>query len=158
MRFGEYDISEVFQIEKSALYHSLGKGISTVEFVLYKANSELLLIEAKFNSPRPAKQMDFNDFIDEIYAKFAHSVQVFFAVVLSRLRDSNNDMPNTFKTIDYADVAIKLLLVIRGHREEWLLPIPDALRKRLRRECRIWKLQLAVINDEIAVEQKLIKQ
>jgi hypothetical protein len=49
--------------------------------------------------------------------------------------------------------------VIKGHKEEWLPPLQDALRKALDSTKKTWKLSpnfLAVMNHKIAQEEELI--
>ncbi|MEA5003852.1 MAG: hypothetical protein VB081_10170, partial [Christensenella sp.] len=121
--FGEYEESHLFYVEKSSIYNKLGNGICTIEFVLYNKHDKVLMIEAKSSSPKPSNQEDFDSFIDEIYNKFAHSVELYFSLVLNRIDDNKGEMPDVFKSTDYSIVEIKLLLVINGHKQEWLSPI-----------------------------------
>jgi len=158
MLFGEYEKSNVFFIEESFVYKSMGDNFCTIEFILRHKSDEILLIEAKSSSPKPGNKEDFDSFIDEIYQKFTHSMDLYFSLVLKRLGDPNNDMPEYFKTTDYSAVKIKLLFVINGHKIEWLAPIADALRDKLKRQIKTWDLGFVVINHEQANEYGLLKQ
>ena len=126
--------------------------------VIRHKDDEILLLEAKSSSPKPGNAEKFDDFIDEIYQKFCHSMDLYFSLVLKRLDDPNNDMPEYFKTADYSSAKIKLLLVINGHSIEWLPPISDALREKLKRQIKTWKLGLVVINHEQANEYGLLRR
>lgn len=155
--FGEYEETDVFHCEQSAIYKSLGENIKSVEFVLWRKNDSIYFIEAKSSSPRPNSHVDFDGFIDEIYSKFSHSIDLFFSIVINRLHDNTAEMPVRFKMMEYDAVKIKLVLVINGHKTEWLPPISDELKRRLRRQIRTWRLELAVLNHEQAEEYGLLK-
>lgn len=156
MNFGEYDETKLFQIEKSSIYRTLGKGVRTVEFVLYHRPNEILFIEAKSSSPKSNNQVSFNDFITEISEKFTHSIDLYFSLVLKRLNDESDDMPECFKSANYAMARIKLLLVINGHQLDWLRPISDSLKNALKRQLKTWNLELAVLNHELAEKYDLL--
>ena len=55
VNFGPYAEDNLFYIEKSDLYKSLGAGIKTTEFVLRANELEpaILFVEAKTNAPNP---------------------------------------------------------------------------------------------------------
>jgi len=76
---------------------------------------------------------------------------------LKRLEDPNGDMPEYFKSADYSTAKMKLILVINGHRIEWLAPICDALRVKLRRKIKTWRLGFIVMNHEQAGDYGLLK-
>ena len=156
MLFGEFDEADVFLAEKSLVYKSLGEGVSTVEFVLRRFENEILFIEARQSSPRPENNVDFDTFIDTMYRKFAHSIELYFSMVIQRIEDKADEMPPCFKSLDYSCAVIKLLMVINGHEIKWLYPIMHALRRRLKRHIVTWRLELAVINDEQAREYGLL--
>jgi hypothetical protein len=148
MFFGEYSADDVFLVEKSAIREHLG--VKPVEFVLRYRTGEILLIEAKSSSPQPSNEIDFGEFIAEITEKFVHTVELYFAVVLSRLNDTKDEMPECFKSADYATTEVTLLLVIHGHKIQWLPPIKDALKSQLKRTIKTWRLEVAVMNHEQA--------
>lgn len=154
--FGEYEENSLFHVEKSLIYKSLGKNIKTVEFILFHKNNNILFVEAKSSAPNPCKEGDFDEFINEIYKKFLHSIGLYFSVVVKRLNDNRNEMPVCFKEAEYSTVRIKLVLVINRHEIEWLAPIKDALSRKLRVQTKTWRLDLAVLNHELADEYGLL--
>ena len=158
MLFGEYEEADLFCAEESSVYKSMPNGVCTVEFILRGKNDEILMIEAKSSSPKPGNQDDFDGFIDTIYHKFSHSIDLFFALVLKRLVDRYNEMPAYFKSADYSTAKIKLLLVINGHNIEWLPPVSHALCEKLKRQIKTWRLEFAVINHEQAKDYGLLKR
>jgi hypothetical protein len=156
--FGEYEKLDLFHIEESSVYKSMGDSVCTIEFVLRHKNDEILLLEAKSSSPKPSNQVRFDEWIDEVYQKFSHSMDMYFSLVLKRLDDPNGDMPEYFKSADYSTAKIKLLLVINGHEIEHLPPICDALREKLRRQIKTWRLGFTVMNHVQAGEYGLLKE
>ncbi|OPX87036.1 MAG: hypothetical protein A4E52_01440 [Pelotomaculum sp. PtaB.Bin013] len=158
MQFGPFDEVDIFRIEKSQLYKSLGENIKAVEFVLCQQMNTIYFIEAKSSSPRPHNNEDFNKYILELHEKFAHSIDLFFPIILKRKEDIDGEMPRCFHEAEYARIAIKLILVINGHETGWLTPISDALKKRLKRQIRTWNLTVTVLNHQLAYENQLISE
>jgi len=155
--FGEYEESELFHVEKSTIYKSLGDGICTVEFVLRRSLNEILFVEAKSSSPKPNNREDFDEFITGVCEKFAHSIDIFFSLVLRRLDDRKNEMPASFREVEYSTSRLKLVLVIKGHDIRWLSPINDAIKRKLQRQLKTWLLEIAVMNHDLADEYGLLK-
>lgn len=156
MRFGPFDEADIFLIEKSQLYKSLGKNIKSVEFVLCQQMNAICFIEAKSSSPKPHNHEDFDVFINELYEKFVHSIDLFFSIILKRKEDKDGEMPSRFHGAEYVCIAIKLILVINGHETGWLSPINDALKKKLKRQIKTWNLTVAVLNNQLAYKNQLI--
>ena len=156
LRFGLYEEGCLFHAEKTQIYKSLGPGVSVVDFILRNKEHEILLIEAKSSSPKPGNQEDFDEYTKEIYNKFAHTIDFYFSLILKRLDDVEGEMPDSFKKVDHSEVKIKLLLVINGHKIEWLSPIAEALRNRLIRQIKTWRLDIAVLNEFQAKEYGLL--
>lgn len=158
MIFGDFKEDKVFRIEKSKLYNKMGNGIKVVEFIFLENGNELNFVEAKSSSPRPTKQnvIRFNEFIDEISDKFVHSFNLFYSAILKRNKDYE-EMNDNFFELDNSQTKLKFVLVIRGHEIEWLLPISDALKKKLSYHRIIWKSEVIVLNDKIANKYNLVK-
>lgn len=158
MIFGDFEEDKVFKIENSKIHNKIGNGIKVVEFVLLKNDNELNFIEAKSSSPRPTKYniIRFNEFIDEISDKFIHSFNLFYSTILRRNKDYG-EVNNNFFELDNSKIKLKFILVIKGHEIEWLLPISDALKKKLSYQNTIWKSEVVVMNDKIANKYNLVK-
>jgi hypothetical protein len=155
--FGDYNDDDVFRIEKSQIYRNLRGYSKTIEFVLRFSTENIYFIEAKSSSPKPGSEKDFNIFINEISGKIEHSLDIFFALVVKRIKDTKGEFPSSFQKIDYSSIELTALLVINGHEIEWLPPIRDALMRKLKRIIKTWKIKVAVLNHELAEKYCLIK-
>ncbi len=149
--------NNVFRIEQSNIYKNLGKGIKTVEFILLKNEKKLLFIEAKSSSPRPSKESNerFDVFLSEISDKFIHSFNLYLSAVLGRY--NNHEVHSSFMEINNSSIEYIFILVIRGHKVEWLKPLEEALYKKTQHHNKIWKSRVVLMNEEIAKTYKLIK-
>jgi hypothetical protein len=155
--FGDYGDDDVLQMEKSQIYKDLSACSKTVEFVLRLSAGKVYFVEAKSSSPKPNSEKDFNAFINEISRKIEHSLDIFFALVIKRIKDSKGEFSRSFQEIDYSGAEVTALLVINGHKIEWLPPVKDALIRKLKRIIKTWNIQVAVLNHELAEKYRLIK-
>jgi hypothetical protein len=131
--------------------------------VWYKREKDvLLLIEAKesFSNPNPPEPpvegKGFYADVEDIYGKFTHSIDLFFAVILKRQKDEMGEVPHNLKNLQFENVPIRLLLIINGHEKSWCIPIKDELNKRLKRHIKTWNLEVGVLNDTTAIEWGLV--
>jgi len=159
MEFGPFEDGDVFYIEKSKIYQKIQQNMQMAEFVVTMRNNSIWIVEAKSSSPNPRNkesEVSFDEYITEISNKLLNALTLTVSVVLNR-HDNGTDeiLPNVRKGI-VGGHAIKLCLIIKGHNEEWLIPIQDALNQQLYLNKKIWKFDIAVMNDNIARTQKLI--
>ncbi|MBS2904951.1 hypothetical protein KFV96_27945, partial [Klebsiella pneumoniae] len=107
---------------------NVGNGIKVVEFILLSKENELSFIEAKSSSPKPVKDniIRFNEFINEISDKFIHSFNLYYSAILQRCKECE-ELNASFMNLDNSQINFKFILVIKGHRTEWLMPLSDAL-------------------------------
>lgn len=157
MTFGPFPKENVFYIEKSELYTAIGQNVKIAEFIL-KKNDSLIFIEAKSSSPKQLKKEDGSpsDFVVEISDKLRNSFELFMS---ANLKVANDEKCEASTLIDIADIKnykVKFRLIISGHKKEWLSNIQNALEKNLQAQMNIWKIEVKVINDEIAREYSLI--
>lgn len=133
----------------------IGQGISTVEF-LYSPNVDRLwFVEAKSSSPQQkANEERFNDFIKEIVAKFTQSFGVYQASRCGRY--GKTILGEKLMDQDRSMLEVKFILVINGHRADWLPPIREALLKEMIVHNKIWKSTIIVWNDQMAMKRKLV--
>lgn len=156
MVFGNFKPEQIFKIENSQLHKSVGTGVRTVEFILLKKKEKIFFVEAKSSSPKSETSWErYHEFLDEISEKFVHSFDMLCAWYLGRVEDGG-EIGADLKKIFIADVNFVFVLVINGHREEWLLPLQEELNRQLRYHISIWKSKVIVMNEHIAKEQHLV--
>lgn len=156
MVFGPYSTDSCLHIEKAQTYQRIVQGVKTVEFLLYKTMpNRILVVEAKSSSPRPGSD-NFNKYIDDIRNKFLNGLSLFIAMRIGRHPDA--DLPINMAKTDISKVNFVFVLVINGHREDWLQPLADALNKSLHAAIKIWAAhpRVAVLNDQYARKMGLI--
>lgn len=162
MTFGPFLNEHFFHIEKSKIYNKLQNGLQIAEFLLIQPEkNRLLVVEAKSSSPNPENkesQITFDDFIAEITEKLSNSFTLGLALCLERHVDHKDEISKCFKDIALDSVKIVLLLVINGHKEEWLAPLSEALQEKLKRTSRIWPLEVLVLNEKMAQSYNLIEE
>lgn len=156
MNFGNYKPEHVFKIENSHLHKSVGFGVKSVEFVLLRGSDKIFYVEAKSSSPRSETSWErYQEFLDEITEKFVHSFDMLCAWRFGRLNDGG-EISDDLRSVVCADAKFVFILVIHGHKREWLLPLQDELRKKLRYHYSIWKSTVIVMNEEIAKGYHLV--
>ena len=163
MQFGPFAESDILQIETCNSYQKIQQGVAIAEFVLSRPTSKspcmLWVVEAKSSSPRPSTQPAFDEFIHDICEKFINSMHLFLAGVLGRNTDMQDEMPSGMHHITAANADFRFILVIKGHKEDWLQPLQDALKLHLKPLVKTWKLNpscVVVLNDATARDQHLI--
>ena len=89
--FGEFNSDDLFYIEESDLYKSLGTGIKTVEFIVLDQKDTIIFLEAKTGCPNPQnkemggeKTEKFVEFYNDISEKFIDSLQIYIAGLLEK--------------------------------------------------------------------------
>lgn len=156
MIFGNYSPDRIFKIENSYLHKCAGSGIRSVEFILLKGTKKVFFIEAKSSSPKSDTSLEkYQEFLDEIANKFIHSFEILCAWYLGRMND-NGEIGTKLKTVSTIEADFIFVLVIRGHKKEWLLPLQEELNQKLHYHNSIWKSRVIVLNDEMAKKYNLI--
>ncbi|MEO5365834.1 MAG: hypothetical protein H7831_05675 [Magnetococcus sp. WYHC-3] len=164
MTFGPYPAGQCFPIEVSGIYRHIQEGVKMAEFVLLRQQSQgpaLWIVEAKSSSPHPETQPRFDEFINDICHKFTNALILTVAARLLRHPDAENELPDSFKTLDLASLPFRLILVINGCQERWLGPLNDALSKAMKPIVKTWgqsKCSVIVLNDEMAQQHHLIQK
>lgn len=163
MTFGPYDEDYIFRVEVSETYRAIQHKVQMAEFLLLRTQVNappfVWVVEAKHSSPRPETQPNFNEFIAEIRDKLTNALTVGVASILKRHPAANAELPNLFKALDLSNTEFRLVLIINGHRKEWLQPLQDALRSALHSTSQAWALSpnaVVVINHENAKRLGLI--
>lgn len=169
MRFGPFSEKECFRIEKSPTYKKM-EGVKIAEFILLRPSSKnreiVWIVEAKSSSPKIENKIDRKEiktdltrFIDEINQKLANTLSLLVSICLQRHKLDNNELPDSFKNIDLATIDFRLVLVINGHKKDWLEPLQREIQKALQPMRKIWNLPsdfMIVLNHELAHKYQLI--
>lgn len=163
MRFGEYSEADVFHIEKSDQYKNglLPNGVKCCEFILMRSG-DLCFVEAKSSCPNAIladtieeKREKYNAYIDDIADKMRHTLALYANILLKRHEAAG--VPDNLLETDLSSAKIKLVLVVKNSRSEWLMPLKDKLSKVLKSESKLWKLDdFYVINEETARRKRFV--
>lgn len=166
MTFGPYPDGHCFYIEKNQTlkeinkYAKEGEGVKVAEFLLLETKDNqvtVFIMEAKTTSPHPENS---SNYIDEIKEKLANSLALFVAIYLQRHPASNSELSDHFRQLELANVKFLLILVIKNSKEDWLIPVKDALQKALKPTVKIWNLaptSVIVLNEEGARKHGLVQ-
>lgn len=165
MEFGEFASEDVFQMEHSKLHASFGDGIKTVEFVLLKDDNKILFVEAKTTCPNrdnryesEEKAEKFEEYFEDISDKFIDSLQMMLNAYLQRNKYVDGIGNNLMKQGICSKVKFCFVLVIKNaDNEEWLAGPKEELEMRLLRWRKLWNVNIAVLNEKLAVKYGLIK-
>lgn len=118
--FGPYDEKDLFYIEKSKLYGSLGTGLKTVEFVR-RTKTGVLFVEAKTNVPNPEnkdsseeKREKFEEFYTDVPDKFVDSLGIYTAAILKRYGDTS-EIGENLSLVDLKDKKLTFATVYKGN-------------------------------------------
>lgn len=144
----------LYHIEKSPLYMQVD-GFSICECVVM-FRDKVTLIEAKSSAPNPKNKDDFDEFINSIALKFRDTMTFYNAVIL---RHEGEYVGDSLKKIDMRKADYQLFLIIHGHKEEWLPPVMDALKSKVRHLLKVWRIEdtsVKVINETIAKDWHVV--
>ena len=163
MNFGKYDEADIFHIEDSKIYKNLGSGIKTVEFVLKYDKNSIIFLEAKKSCPNAAnryeseeKKQKFEQYYYSITEKFIASLQIYLAVILDKYQDVS-EVGDRLRTMgSMKDIQLKFILVVKNAEDiTWLAGPLAELKARLLQLRKIWEIEVAVLNEELAREYSL---
>lgn len=163
MNFGRYREEELFEIEKSQFFRSLGQGIKPVEFILLQQEKNIIFLEAKKSCPNEKnmnetaqKAEKFEEYYGSITQKFTDSLQVYLSAVLNCHGDQK-EIGDKLKAIqNYQGYEILFVLVIKEADILWLSGVKAILEKRLLSLRKIWKAKVLVLNHELARKKGLL--
>ena len=154
MTFGPFPDEHCFHIEKSRVYDKLKNGLQIAEFLLIQPDkNKLLVVEAKSSSPdlaNPESKESFDDYITNVSQKLLNAFILGLALCLERHVNNKDDISTCFREITQDSVKVILLLVIKGHKKEWLIPITEALQRKLKSISKTWPLDVFAINERTA--------
>lgn len=163
MNFGKFHEADLFHIENSKIYKALGSGIKTVEFILKYDENSIVFLEAKKSCPNAAnryeseeKEQKFEEYYASITDKFIASLQIYLATILNKYQDTS-EVGNGLRSVNsMKDIQLKFILVVKNAKDiTWLAGPMAELKARLLQVRKIWNVEVAVLNEEIAREYKL---
>ena len=163
MNFGKFDETDLFHIENSKIYKDLGSGIKTVEFVLKYDEKSIVFLEAKKSCLDAAnrneskeKEQKFEEYYSSITEKFIASLQIYLAAILDKFQNSE-EVGDRLRTVNsMKDIQLKFILVVKNAEDiTWLAGPLAELKARLLQIRKIWGVEIAVLNEELAGEYKL---
>lgn len=162
MKFGPFLPDALIRIEKCPQYIQIQQGMRISELIYYdQSKKKIISLEAKTTAPNPKSkktenpQEVFLNYISEIREKFENSLDLYLSMVMKK------EVSAKFEEIDYHDIEIVFVLVIKTHEYEWLKDVKDALEMAVRsvhRTNKIWKCKILVLNEEIAKQKGLIEK
>lgn len=163
MKFGPFQKSQIFRIEKDSTYITSfqANGIKTCEFVLQR-DGKLYFIEAKKSCPNYSeaetsdeKRMKYKEYIHDISQKMRDSLNMYLSFLLKK--NQTSDLPDYMRNLDWENLQICFVLVVKNAESAWLIPYQDIFREQLRNEMKIWNVPVfAVITEEKARAKRFI--
>ncbi|SHJ68952.1 hypothetical protein SAMN02745751_03141 [Dethiosulfatibacter aminovorans DSM 17477] len=159
MKFGPFSKENVYYIEKEDVYTKRFYACKISEFFLKAENDKdevYSVVEAKSSSPKPGSKERFPEFIKEINEKFINTFNIILSLRVGRDHLSEFQRPEFITRDDLGKVVINFILVINGHKKEWLPPLRDALYKEMKAYLSIYDINILVMNDELALKHRLI--
>lgn len=163
MRFGPFAQGTCLYVEKSRCYEAIQQDVQMAEFLLLRALPDKIpviwIVEAKSSSPRPGTAPNFDQFIDDIRAKLTNGFLLGASMLLRRHDEAADELPEGFKGLDLRTLDFRFVLVIKGHKDEWLMPLASALSLALKPVIKAWAIDphsVIVLNDEMARRRGLI--
>jgi len=163
MTFGPFPAAECFYIEKSKTYAKIQQHVQMAEFLLLRhdrRNPVIWVIEAKSSSPKSETQPNFDNYINDIHDKLVNAFLLGMASCLKRHALASSELSQQFRKLDLAKTDFKFILIVNGHKDDWLVPLRDALYNALRATVRTWALSpmaVAVLNEVGARKYGLIE-
>ena len=163
-----YEEQNTFYIEKSELYETRLRNhqVSSVECVTVRVQHDrrkVLFIEAKTSAPNPNGPKGigrFEEFVEELCVKFRHSLAMCYAI-LHDVHDidgnASYNMGDVLRSCLETQPQILYVVIIQKHELSWCNGLQEALHKALTAMRSIWKIQIVVINEEIARSVQLIQ-
>ncbi len=167
MKFS-YEEQDTFYLEKSELYETRLRNhqVSSVECITVRVQHDrrkVLFIEAKTSAPNPNGPKGigrFEEFVEELCVKFRHSLAMCYAILhdVHGMEDSTlHNMGAVLRSCLETQPQILYVVIIQKHEPSWCNGLQEALHKALTSMRSIWKIQIAVINEEIARSVQLIQ-
>ena len=97
------------------------------------------------------KEEKFEEYYSSVTEKFVASLQIYLAAILNRYPDISEVGMNLQKISDMKKIKLKFILVVKNAEDiTWLAGPLAELKARLLPVRKIWGIELAVLNEELA--------
>lgn len=136
-------------------------GVKSCEFILLRDHA-IYFIEAKTSNPKetdedtPADKIQkYHEYIEDVVDKMKHSVSLYAGILLRR-HDSGG-VPEKLMSYDLSGKKIKLVLVVKNAKKEWLIPLQEKLWSTLGAFRVLWNIDgFYAINESTAREKHFV--
>ncbi|MBO1520438.1 hypothetical protein [Oceanisphaera pacifica] len=157
--FGPFAQDTIFRVENSPCAARLG-GIKACEFVWWSAsNNKLVFIEARASVPNPQKSLsEYEQYFSDMLEKFDNSLQLLLAGTAPRHTELVRELGPSMANINWQQADIQFYLVIPRAPREFLNSLTDKLRQTLHRQLKIWRINIFVINEDMARSHGLLSK
>lgn len=152
-----YNPDEVFLPELSPTYKALSKrnGIKSCDFIWLDRRKRLLFIEVKTTAPEQEQRLE--TYIQQIHVKLIHSLLLYIGIMIGRPFQEQTILPAGLSAIKLDEIPIVPVLIVQKHQKDWLAPLTDSIRKKMRGTQKAYCLKdILVINEEFARKQGFI--
>ncbi len=144
----------VFVPEQEDFYKKLSaRGVKICDLIYLNTSKskELLFIEVKSSSPKD--NQDF--FVKEIQQKFVDSILVYAGAIANRRNTQAKNLPDELKNQTALTRKMRLVLIIKDHKPDWLAPLRDNLRKECKALERLFSLEETHVYNQQFARRKL---
>lgn len=147
-----FDEERLFLPETENFYIQLSSkaSIKICDMVYLTPANDLLIIEVKSSSPRKN-----DEFVAEIKQKFIDSLLIYVAVWADRGNTTTERLPALLKTSDALQRKMRLILIVKNHKPEWLSPLRENLRKVCLPLEKLFSLEETQVYNQDLARQKL---
>lgn len=118
--------NRLYRPEDEAFYKKLSSKhpIKICDLIYLQPDEELLIIEVKSSAPKKLE-----NYIDSIKQKFNDSILIYTASWANRANTRPHSFPDLLQSSDALKRKMRLVLIVKNYKNEWCLPLKDALSK-----------------------------
>lgn len=103
------------------------------------------------------KQRKFEEYYFSVSDKFVASLQIYLATILGRYQDTSEVGDGLRSINQMKNIRLKFILVIKNVEDTaWLVGPLAELKSRLLPIRKVWGIEVAVLNEELAKQYHLI--
>lgn len=146
------DDGRLFRPEKEDFYTKLSSQVSIriCDFLFVTSDEHLWIVEVKSSAPK-----DNAALVQEIKQKFLDSLLIYVATWANRANTPTRYLPPLLQTPDALQRRIRLILIIKDHKPDWLPPLRDSLQKACRPLEKLFSLEETQVHNQDSARRKL---